>query len=93
MCRHRATTASTPIRVEGVTAIDRFQATAATEYKTGNVTVDVIDGKLTIDAVGGTNTKLNWAEIASAGPVTPDTTAPGAADRPAPAPPATPRSP
>ncbi len=66
------------VRVEGVTAIDRFQATAAAEDKTGTVTVDVIDGKLTIDAVGGTNTKLHYAEITSAGPVTPDTTPPAA---------------
>ncbi len=65
------------VRVEGVTAIDRFQGTAATEYKSGSVTVDVTDGKLTVDAIGGTNTKLNRVEIVSAGPVTPDTTAPG----------------
>ncbi|GGL95159.1 hypothetical protein GCM10011594_13590 [Nakamurella endophytica] len=66
------------VRAEGVTAIDRFQATATTEYRTATVTVDVTDGKLTVDALGGTNTKLNYVEIASAGPVAPDTTAPAA---------------
>ncbi len=66
------------IRAEGVTVINRFQATAAAEYGTGTATVDVVDGKLTIDAVGGVNTKMNWLTIVSSGPVVPDTTAPGA---------------
>ena len=66
------------VRVEGVTAINAFQATSAVEYKSGTVTVDVADGKLTVDAIGGVNTKLNYVEIATSGPVVPDTTAPAA---------------
>ena len=66
------------VRAEGQALIDRFQATAATEYRTGSVTVDVTDGKLTVDAIGGTNTKMNWLTIVGAGPIAPDTTAPAA---------------
>ncbi len=58
--------------------IDKFQATAALEYKTASATVDVTDGRLTVDAVGGTNTKMNWLSVVSAGPIAPDTTAPAA---------------
>lgn len=61
------------IRVEGVTAIDHFRSTAATEYKTGTVTVPVADGLLTVDAIGGTNTKLNYLQISR---VVTDSTAP-----------------
>ena len=51
------------INVEGTTAIDQFQATAADEYATAVVTVQVSDGRLTIDAIGGTNTKMNYLEV------------------------------
>ncbi|PPS41412.1 Ig-like domain-containing protein [Chroococcidiopsis sp. TS-821] len=51
------------IRVEGVTAIDKFQSTPQQEYKLETVTVNVNDGRLTIDAIGGTNTKINFLEI------------------------------
>ncbi|WP_141015148.1 putative Ig domain-containing protein [Nocardioides sambongensis] len=54
------------VNVEGVTAIDRFQATAANEYRTATVVVPVSDGRLTVDAVGGFNTKINYLEIDSA---------------------------
>lgn len=63
------------INVEGVTAIDRFQETTAAEYKVATVTVAVSDGRLTIDAIGGMNTKLDYLVIDSAAP---DTTAPAA---------------
>ncbi len=66
------------IRAEGVTLIDAFQATAAIEYKTGAATVDVTDGRLTVDAIGGSNTKMNWLTIVGAGPVLPDGTPPAA---------------
>jgi hypothetical protein len=59
------------VRVEGVTAIAAFVPTAAGEYRQATVTVPVADGRLTVDAVGGTNTKLNYVEIARV-------TAPGA---------------
>jgi fibronectin type 3 domain-containing protein len=66
------------VRAEGTTLIDKFQATAAAEYKTGAATVDVTDGRLTVDAIGGTNTKMDWLTIVGAGPIAPDTTAPAA---------------
>src|SRR4051812_11326759 len=50
-------------RVEGVTAIAGFVSTAAAEFKQATVTVPVTDGRLTVDAVGGTNPKLNYVEI------------------------------
>ncbi len=59
------------VRVEGVTAIERFVSTAAAEFRQATVTVPVTDGRLTVDATGGTNTKLNYLEIARV-------TAPGA---------------
>ena len=63
------------VRVEGVTAIDHFRSATATEYATGTVTVPVSDGLLTVDAIGGTNTKLNYLHI---GRVVLDSTAPAA---------------
>ena len=80
------------VRAEGVRPCSTaFQATAATEYRTGTATVDVTDGRLTVDAIGGTNTKMNWLTIASAGPVAPDTTPPAAPPSACSASPATPR--
>jgi hypothetical protein len=52
------------IRVEGAAAISAFVSTAAAEFRTATVTVPVSDGRLTVDAVGGTNTKLNYVDIA-----------------------------
>ncbi|BBH69498.1 hypothetical protein ACTI_61830 [Actinoplanes sp. OR16] len=63
------------IRVEGATAVDHFTSTAAAEYRTGSVTVPVTDGMLTVDAVGGINTKLTRLTI---GRVVDDTVAPPA---------------
>ncbi|MFF5290278.1 Ig-like domain-containing protein [Paractinoplanes globisporus] len=51
------------VRAEGVTAIDHFRPAAAAEFATGTVTVPVADGLLTVDAIGGTNTKLNYLQI------------------------------
>ena len=51
------------IRVQGVVAIDRFGASATREYKQSTVYVDVTNGLLTVDAIGGTNTKINYIEI------------------------------
>ncbi|MEV6303372.1 Ig-like domain-containing protein [Actinoplanes sp. NPDC051861] len=51
------------VRVEGVSAISGFVSTAAAEFRQATVTVSVTDGGLTVDAVGGTNTKLNLIEI------------------------------
>ncbi|MEU4242453.1 Ig-like domain-containing protein [Actinoplanes sp. NPDC026619] len=51
------------VNVEGIRAIDGFVSTAAAEFKQATATVVVSDGRLTIDAAGGSNTKLNYVEI------------------------------
>ncbi|WP_176956091.1 malectin domain-containing carbohydrate-binding protein [Catalinimonas alkaloidigena] len=51
------------LNVEGVTAIDQFQGSAAQEYLENTVTVVVTDGRLTITAFGGVNTKINAIEV------------------------------
>jgi uncharacterized repeat protein (TIGR01451 family) len=51
------------VRVEGVTAINGFVASAGNLFAQGTVTVDVTDGNLTLDPVGGTNTKINYVTI------------------------------
>lgn len=51
------------INVEGVKAIDRFQGSATQAHEQATVQVDVSDGRLTIDAKGGTNAKINYVEI------------------------------
>lgn len=53
------------IRVEGKEAIRPFQPSSLQKFDLSTTTVDVTDGKLTIDAVGGTNTKINYLEIYS----------------------------
>ncbi|WP_242919897.1 Ig-like domain-containing protein [Pontibacter liquoris] len=52
------------VNVEGVAAISGFVPTSTEKFRSGTVIVEVSDGKLTIDANGGTNTKLNYAIIA-----------------------------
>jgi len=55
------------INVEGKPAIVAFVPPSATnQFKTATVTVTVTDGKLTLDAKGGTNTKLDYVTIAAA---------------------------
>ncbi|MEU7904709.1 Ig-like domain-containing protein [Actinoplanes sp. NPDC049118] len=56
------------IRAEGVAVVSGFVSTAAAEFRTATATVAVGDGRLTIDAIGGTNTKLSYVEIARVGP-------------------------
>ncbi|MCC0178722.1 hypothetical protein I4641_17260 [Waterburya agarophytonicola K14] len=61
------------INVEGESAISGFIPTGTVEngflpldaqaFATGTVTVDVTDGRLTIDAIGGENTKINYVSI------------------------------
>lgn len=51
------------VRVEGITAINQFQSTPKQQYQLATVKVNVNDGKLTVDAIGGVNTKLNYLEI------------------------------
>src|SRR3954454_18723384 len=59
------------INVEGRTAIMSFTPTATTKFATATVTVPVSDGRLTIDARGGTNTKIDYVDIKSADTVPP----------------------
>lgn len=54
------------INVEGVNAINDFQGSSTQKYLQATVQVEVNDGKLTVDAIGGTNTKLNYINIDSA---------------------------
>lgn len=54
------------INVEGVNAISLFQPSSTQPFKQANVQVNVADGKLTVDAIGGTNSKINYVDISSA---------------------------
>jgi hypothetical protein len=51
------------INVEGVTAIKDFRGTEAVKYEENTVEVEVNDGRLTIDSIGGENTKINYAVV------------------------------
>jgi len=51
------------INVEGVTAIKDFRNSAEEPYQENNVEVDLTDGRLTIDSIGGDNTKINYAIV------------------------------
>lgn len=51
------------INVEGVKVISRFIPTAGAMFKSATVIVSVSDGYLTVDAIGGFNTKINWIII------------------------------
>ena len=55
------------INIEGNSVISGFVPTQDRLFATKTVNVDVTDGKLTLDAVGGENTKLNFVEIAADG--------------------------
>ncbi|MFK5585125.1 OmpL47-type beta-barrel domain-containing protein [Serinicoccus sp. LYQ131] len=55
------------INVETGVAIREFQATGADEYLEATAYAGVQDGRLTIDAVGGTNSKISYVEIRSVG--------------------------
>ncbi|WP_018611208.1 DUF7594 domain-containing protein [Segetibacter koreensis] len=51
------------INVEGINAILGFVPTTTVRFKSAKVIVSVSDGYLTVDAAGGTNTKINWIII------------------------------
>jgi phage baseplate assembly protein gpV len=53
------------INIEGESAISGFQPTSDNLFSEVTTTVEVTDGKLTLDAIGGDNTKLNFVEIAT----------------------------
>ncbi len=62
------------LRVEGQVALD-FTPTGTTKSQVGTVTVAVTDGFLNVDAVGGTNTKINYVQAVAASATTPHVTA------------------
>jgi len=51
------------IRAEGVEVIRPFVCNSTHNYELGTTMVNVTDGRLTIDAIGGSNTKINYLEI------------------------------
>ena len=53
------------INIEGKVAMSSFVPTASRHFFTTTLRVPVTDGKLTIDAVGGMNTKLDYLTIES----------------------------
>jgi hypothetical protein len=55
------------INIEGTNAIAGFQATSSTRFQTATKTVPVCDGRLTIDAIGGTNTKIEYVDAVLTG--------------------------
>jgi hypothetical protein len=68
------------INAEGLPIIADLVTSTATKHKIAIGVVTVTDGKLTIDATGGINSKINYISIANADPVT-DTTVPTASIR------------
>ncbi|MDR6944297.1 malectin domain-containing carbohydrate-binding protein [Mucilaginibacter pocheonensis] len=68
------------INVEGLPTISDFIPSSQLKYKSATSTVQVSDGKLTIDATGGVNTKMNYLTFSPAVTVT-DATAPTASAR------------
>ena len=59
------------INVEGQTAISGFVPSSSSPFATASRTVTVSDGRLTVDALGGTNTKLAYVTIVTAGDTVP----------------------
>jgi hypothetical protein len=72
----KAGKAASRITAEGVVAIDNFVPTTTTTNQTRTVRVQVSDGLLTLDAAGGTNTKIDYVHIAQVVPTTSTTVAP-----------------
>ncbi|WP_317045517.1 PKD domain-containing protein, partial [Algoriphagus antarcticus] len=68
-----ATVPSHTINIEGVNAVNAFVPTGTagqlTRVTSGTATVTVTDGRLTIDAAGGFNTKIHSLEISQSGAV------------------------
>ncbi len=55
------------INVEGVSVISNFVGSSGAQFKRDSTVVSVADGRLTVDAIGGQNTKLNYIHISTAG--------------------------
>ncbi|MBL4678619.1 MAG: T9SS type A sorting domain-containing protein [Mucilaginibacter sp.] len=58
------------LNIEGLPTIADFTGSASNKYKTATAVVQVNDGKLTIDATGGVNTKMNYITFEPATTVT-----------------------
>jgi hypothetical protein len=56
------------ITVETTVAISGFVPTATEKHATATRTVSVADGRLTLSAAGGTNTKVNYVDVVPAAP-------------------------
>lgn len=59
------------VEVENVVAVNGFKPTANNRFATGTVTVNVIDGRLTVAPTGGTNTKITYLEVDYVDPTRP----------------------
>jgi hypothetical protein len=55
------------INIEGQNAIAGFRPTNTTKFQSATKTVAVCDGRLTIDAIGGSNTKLDYVDVVPVG--------------------------
>ncbi|WP_247828490.1 PA14 domain-containing protein [Arthrobacter antioxidans] len=53
------------VRAEGTVVLEEFVGSAPRQFDEAVGTVEVTDGKLTIDAIGGSNTKLAYIDIYS----------------------------
>ena len=51
------------VRAEGVPVVSNFVPTTANPTKIGTLTVDITDGRLTLDSFGGRNTKIGYVRI------------------------------
>ena len=51
------------IRLEGAAAVAGFVPTSTNRFAQATQMVAVGDGRLTVDAIGGTNTKINFVRI------------------------------
>jgi glucose/arabinose dehydrogenase len=63
------------INIEGQTVIDRFNGTPEKAHAIETAVLEVTDGKLTIDSIGGDKTKINFVEIEKVDPDTQPTIA------------------
>jgi YD repeat-containing protein len=58
-----ATDSTHKISIEGQVAVAGFKPTSTTKFASATKIVAVTDGRLTIDAKGGTNTKLDYVDV------------------------------
>lgn len=56
------------INVEGLPTALAFTASGPQTFQLATRTIDVVDGRLTLDAIGGTDTRINFVEITAIAP-------------------------